>query len=288
MSFKYTLYRYFKKPFFGRFNRPWRWPEGIDQNLWHRLDVPSRSGSMLSALVAESPNLLTKGAVLLVHPMGAIAKGFWMKHGHADLLLNAGYHVMVFDLNGFGESTNATMDYPLDVLAAGLALQGRYPELPIAVMGSSMGAAMSICALAEPDHPFRAAVFESAFPTLLHFWRRFPIPKLGIQMSKFVYPAGERRLRPTYAVDSWIDAPPVLLIYGDADQFTPVEDGELLKDCMNRKTNTTFWCVPDVEHTQAYKAQPQAYADRVLSFLSSRMSQVKPKSKSCSSVVLMD
>lgn len=264
---KHTAYRLFKKPFFGRFVRPWRWPENVEQSQWRRLSVASASGATISALLASAHRAEAKGAVLMAHPMGVAAKGFWMKYGHAELLRQAGYHVMLFDLNGFGESTSSSMDYPLDVLAAGLALQGQYPDLPVAVFGASMGAAMSLCAMAQPAHPFKAAVLESAFPTLLHFWSRYPIPKLGIQLSKLLYPAGERSLRPTYAAQRLVGSPELLMIYGEADEFTPVKDGKLLLQALHGKTQAEFWQVPGAEHTHAYAAQPQDYAQRVVGFL---------------------
>jgi pimeloyl-ACP methyl ester carboxylesterase len=255
---KHAAYRLFKKPFFGRFVRPWRWPENVEQSQWRRLSVASASGATISALLAPAHTAQAKGVA---------AKGFWMKHGHAELLRQAGYHVMLFDLNGFGESTSSSMDYPLDVLAAGLALQGQYPDLPVAVLGASMGAAMSLCAMAQPAHPFKVAVLESAFPTLLHFWSRYPIPKLGIQLSKLLYPAGERSLRPTYAAQRLVGRPELLMIYGEADEFTPVRDGKLLLQALQGKTATEFWQVPGAEHTHAYAAQPQDYAQRVVGFL---------------------
>lgn len=268
---KNTAYRLFKKPFFGRFARPWRWPESVDQNHWQRLSVDSQSGARIAALLAPAHTPQAKGAVLMSHPMGVVAKGFWMKYGHAELLRQAGYHVMVFDLNGFGESTSTTMDYPLDVLAAGQALQARYPDLPVAVVGASMGAAMSVCAMAQPEHPFKAAVLESAFPTLLHFWSRYPIPKLGIQLSKIVYPAGERSLRPTHAAENLVGSPGLLMIYGDADEFTPVKDGELLWQALRHRTQTEFWQVPGATHTHAYAAQPKEYAEKVIGFLDKQL-----------------
>lgn len=264
---KHRAYRLFKKPFFGRFVRPWRWPEDVDQSQWRRLSLASASGATLLALLASAHTAEAKGAVLMAHPMGVAAKGFWMKYGHAELLRQAGYHVMLFDLNGFGESSSSTMDFPLDVLAAGLALQAQYPDLPVAVLGASMGAAMSLCAMAQPAHPFKAAVLESAFPTLLHFWSRYPIPRLGIQLSKILYPAGERRLRPTHAAQRLMGRPSLLLIYGEADEFTPVEDGQLLCQALQGKTSTEFWQVPGAEHTHAYAAQPKDYAQRVIGFL---------------------
>lgn len=268
---KNTLYKLFKKPFFGRFSKPWRWPESADQAQWTRLNIRSQSGANLSALsaLAHTPN--AKGAVLMVHPMGVIAKGFWMKHGHAEVLREAGYHVMVFDLNGFGESTSTTMDFPLDVLAAGQALKKCHPDLPIAVLGSSMGAAMSVCAMAQPGHPFKAAILESAFPTLLHFWSRYPIPKLGIQLSKLVYPAGELRLRPADAAQNLIGNPTTLLIYGEADEFTPVKDGRLLWEALDKKTKTLFWQVPNAAHTHAFAANPEEYKTRVVDFLDTHL-----------------
>lgn len=264
---KNAAYRLFKKPFFGRFVRPWRWPDSVDQHHWQRLSVESQSGASIAALLAPAHTQQAKGAVLMSHPMGVVAKGFWMKYGHAELLRQAGYHVMVFDLNGFGESTSTTMDYPLDVLAAGQALQARYPDLPVAVVGASMGAAMSVCAMAQPEHPFKAAVLEAAFPTLLHFWSRYPIPKLGIQLSKVVYPAGERSLRPTHAAEHLVGSPALLMIYGDADEFTPVKDGELLWQALRHRTQTEFWQVPGARHTHAYAAQPKEYAEKVIGFL---------------------
>ncbi|MFA7944019.1 alpha/beta hydrolase family protein [Pseudomonas brenneri] len=262
-----ALYKIFKKPFFGRFSKPWRWPESVDQAQWTRLNLKSQSGADISALIALAHTPSAKGAILMVHPMGVIAKGFWMKYGHAEILREAGYHVMVFDLNGFGESTSTTMDFPLDVLAAGQELKKLHPDLPVAVFGASMGAAMSVCAMAYRGHPFKAAILESAFPTLLHFWSRYPIPKLGIQLSKLVCPAGELRLRPTEAAKNLVGNPATLLIYGEADEFTPVKDGLLLQKALDGQARTLFWQVPNAAHTHAFAASPEEYKSRVVDFL---------------------
>ena len=270
---KHTFYQVFKKPFFGRFMKPWRWPEaeGIEQSHWQPRKITSESGATLSTLMAHAHTPTAKGAVLMVHPMGTIAKGFWLKHGHAELLRQAGYHVMVFDLNGFGESSSTNMDYPLDVLAAGHLLQAEFPELPIAVLGASMGASMSMCAMSHDNHPFKAAVIEAAFPTLLHFWSRYPIPKLGIQLSKIIYPKGERSLRPSLAAQNLVGKPELLLIYGDDDIYTPIKDGKLLFNELQKKTKTQFWQVKNAKHTQAYQTQPEQYAEKVISFLNDKL-----------------
>ncbi|SED63162.1 alpha/beta hydrolase family protein [Pseudomonas anguilliseptica] len=268
---KHAAYRLFKKPFFGRFVRPWRWPTEAEPSQWQTMRIPSASGASLAALLAPAHGLPAKGAVLMCHPMGVVAKGFWIKYGHAELLRQANYHVMLFDLNGFGESSSSTMDFHLDVLAAGQALQAAYPQLPVAVLGASMGAAMSLCAMTDETHPFKAAVLEAAFPTLLHFWSRYPIPRMGIQLSKLVYPAGERRLRPLHAAEQLQGSPALLLIYGEADEFTPVHDGQLLWQALRGRTTTRFWQVPEARHTHAYAAAPEGYAQQVISFLDEQL-----------------
>jgi len=264
---KKTAYRLFKKPFFGRFQKPWRWPDNIDRSQWHRLSFPSGSGATLSGLLGLSYVSPAKGAVVCAHPMGVSAKGFWLRYGHAELLRKAGYHVMVFDLNGFGESESTNMEFPLDVLAAGQVLQKEFPELPTAVLGASMGGSFAICSMAQPDHPFKAAVIESAFPTLLQFWGRYPIPKIGVQLSQWVYPAGERRLRPVHAAGHVTGSPDVLLIYGEEDEFTTIKDGQQLEMALLNRTRTEFWRVDGAKHTHAYTAQPEEYTLRVLRFL---------------------
>lgn len=299
---KTFFYKWLKKPFFGRFNKTWRWPDDIEQADWRRLYFKSQSGSEICALLGESqanldqaeavtssmqtevntsvqtavesPNQSAKGAVLLCHPMGVSAKGFWLRYGHASLLRQAGYHVMVFDFNGFGESHSTNMEFPLDVLAAGDALATEYPDLPIALIGASLGGAMSVCAMSNPQHPFKAAVIESAFPTLLHFWKQYPIPKLALHLIQLIYPQGEKRVRPIHAAKSLKGQPNMLLIYGEADQYTPVKHGKILFEALKNQTATEFWAVEGAKHTHAYAAKPNEYKERVLSFLETSLKSV--------------
>ena len=59
----------------------------------------------------------------------------------------------------------------------------------------------------------------------------------------------------------------MLLIYGEADEFTSVKDGQLLCQALQGKLLTEFWQVPEATHTHAYAAQPKEYAERVIGFL---------------------
>lgn len=187
------IHRILKKPFLRHFEREWRWPEDVAQEGWDAVSIKSASGSNLKAIFGASQTKHVLGVIVLAHPMRKAAKGFWLKSGHAELFRNAGYHVLAFDFNGFGESQSTTFDYPSDVIAAGEYIKHEYSSLDIAVVGASFGAAWSICAMSRTAQPFKAAILEASFPTLSDFWQRYPFPNFMLKASKFFSLHGRKR-----------------------------------------------------------------------------------------------
>jgi pimeloyl-ACP methyl ester carboxylesterase len=271
------IHRFLKKPFFGRYQTKWHWPQDIPQEDWQRISFLSASGANLSALLAEAFSQPARGALVLAHPMGRAAKGFWLKHGHAHLFRQAGYHVLAFDFNGFGESPSTTFEYPADVLAAGHYLSQYFPDLPLAVVGASFGAGYALCALSNPDHPFQAAIFEGAFPTLPDFWQHYPFLQFLLKLSQLVYPALEGSLRPIEAAAQLKNHPQILLIYGEADRFTPPAHGHRLYEVLQHHTDVKLWLVEGVTHTLAYQEKPALYQREVLEFLETSFSPPPPR-----------
>lgn len=264
------VHRLGKKIFFGRFQRAWRWPEGIPEAGWERVAFPSSNGARLSGLFGSATSAPVHGAIALAHPMSAGAKAFWLRQGHAELLRSRGFHVLAFDFNGFGESESADFDYPADVIAAGDYLHRRVAPLPVAVIGASFGAGYALCAMAK-EHPFRAAVLEAAFPSLPFYWRRYPVPRLVLRVSQVVYPRLERELRPIDAAARLRKNPRILLIHGDADTIAPVPVGEELRTAISGRARVDLWVAEGAEHVLALRAQPDAYPHRVASFLRDAM-----------------
>ncbi len=263
MSFTHRLLR---KPFFGRFEVPWRWPAGVDEGRWTRVAFRNPAGAQLAGLVGEAEGSPT-GALVLAHPMGRAAKGFWLRSGHGDLFREAGFHVLAFDFNGFGESEPVSFDYPADVLAAGRWVQARYPALPVGLVGISLGAGWGLCAMARGGSPFRAAVLEAAFPTLPDFWRHYPMAYAALRAALLVRPAFERGLRPERDAARLLGRPAVRLLYGRADRYTPPAHGERLLRALDGVADAALWVLPGVDHAGAYREAPEAYAERVVPFL---------------------
>jgi pimeloyl-ACP methyl ester carboxylesterase len=259
------LHRLLRKPFFGRFEVPWVWPEGIATAGWERIDIDGPAGATLAGFWgAAAP---AQGTLVLAHPMGKAAKGFWLRQGHAGLFLRAGFNVLVFDCNGFGESEAVSFDYPADILAAGRWAAKRTPSLPIGLVGASFGAGWGLCAMARDGSPFRAAVLEAAFPTLPDFWRHYPAAFALLKASQVVMPWLERGLRPELEATRLVGRPAVLLVYGDADTYTPPAHGERLRQAMAPSARAEMDVLPGVGHTFAFRDAADAYATRVLTFL---------------------
>jgi pimeloyl-ACP methyl ester carboxylesterase len=256
-----------KKPFFARFQRPWVWPESVSSERWQRVSFPSRGGAKLVGVFGPSDINPAQGAVVLAHPLTVAAKGFWLKNGHAELFRRAGFAVLAFDFNGFGESESTDFDYPADIISAGRYLHTIDANLPLAVIGASFGAGWAMCALANELHSFRAAVLEAVFPSLPFYWRRYSLPYSILRLSQLIYPPLERNLRPSDAAKGLQHKPDILLIYGEADTLTPPEIGLVLKSAMSGRAGVEMLTIPKADHNFAFQTAPAFYSHHIISFL---------------------
>jgi alpha-beta hydrolase superfamily lysophospholipase len=270
------LFRALKKPFFGRFQRPWVWPEAVPRGAWTAIAIPASRGTKLAGYHAPALTPSAKGTVVCAHAMGNEAKASYLKRGHAELLRRNGYNVLVFDFNGFGESESSALDYPADVVAAGKAAKALWPSLPVAALGISFGAAWSICALADHPGVFDAAVLESAFTTLEEYWVRYPLPYAMIRAMNVLWPTMSGRLRPISKVAK-VRSTPLLLIYSDVDEISPPSMGErFLRAARPNNPDTSLWLVRGAEHTKVLQHDERAYEERIVAFLDRAFAKVNP------------
>lgn len=255
-----------KKPFFGRFQRPWRFPDGHRPEDYERFETRNPHGGRLQGLLrlAEGP---ARGVLLLAHPMGFAAKGFFVKYGHVELFRGAGYHCVSFDFNGFGESESTSFEYPLDLLAVAHWARARFPALPLAAVGASFGAMRAIEAAADPGCPFDVVVAEAAAASLPEFWRRYPVPYAVLRAMQVVHPRGERRLRPEAQIRQYAPGRRLLLIHSRTDELTPPTQGDKLQAAAPDHVRVERLVVDRAEHTHVYRDAPAEYSRTVLSFL---------------------
>lgn len=258
------LTRMLKYPFQGRFNGEWRWPNGVNEASWDRVSIPHPSGSSLAGVFGTAVGKPI-GTVLLAHPLGRTAKGFWLKNGHASFYQERGFHVVAFDFNGFGESPDAVFDFPQDVLAVADWLKKTYPDLPCGAVGSSFGGAWVLCALARRPI-FDAVLIESTFPRLEDFWRKYPLPNATLKLARILMPQLERSMRPLFAAEHIKGQIPVTLLYSKTDPNTPLSDGEAIQAAFDSTLNAQLMIAESAEHTHIFRDDREVYERAVDAF----------------------
>lgn len=264
---RWFWHRQLKKPFFGRFMKPWRWPQGVPEEGWQRVSVPSASHATLAAVVQRTAAAAPRGVVVCAHPMGLAAKGFWLRNGHAQALLDAGFHVFAFDYNGFGDSPSTNFDWPADSLAAGRQARSMFPGLPVHALCASFGAMHTLNALGAADFPFQRIVAEGCASSLPAFWKHYPFAHAVLSVGSTIAPESERRLRPELAIARLPAHVRLLLVHSRGDRWTPVEHGDRLAAAAPAGARVERLTLAKADHTHGLRDEPEVYWPAVHHFL---------------------
>jgi len=207
-------------------------------------------------------DLPAHGVVLALHGFNDYSNAF-AEAGPA--LAAKGLQVYAYDQRGFGEAPHrglwaGTAALAGDLATAAALLQQRHPDLPLYLLGESMGGAVVLAALAGPQPPAADGIIlvapavwaRSTMPFHLRAglwlgarlfpWARFSGQGLGIQASdniEMLRALGrdplfikETRVGAIYGLVDLMDAalaaaPQIeaetLLLYGEKDQVVPIE-----------------------------------------------------------------
>jgi predicted alpha/beta-fold hydrolase len=260
------LYKILKKPFFGKFMVKWKNTLNQQQQLeWQKITFKSKSGGLIHGLFATSLFNKTKATIVLGHPMGKEAKGYFIKNGYTDLLRKNGYNVLVFDINGFGESSHGSFSYYEDIVAASIKAKELTPNLPIGYHGISLGGQWATIAFANQLHQYNFAIVESAATTLEDFWIMFPTAHRFLKLLYFFMPTFKKKINMVERIKEAKNLSSILFIYSLTDDWTPVLMGEKFK--ANCKIKSELWTVAESKHAMMMKSEyKQAYEQKILHY----------------------
>ena len=186
--------------------------------------------------------------------------------GFVMWLVEAGYHVLMYDYRGFGRSGGSVDRRGMldDVRAAFLYAASR-PEVDggrLVSYGHSMGGAKSVTALAlAPVRGLRAVVVDATFASYR-------------SMARIVV----GRFAEDLVTDDWAPkdhvgklAPvPLLAIHGDKDEVVPLAQGRALFEAAAEPK--TWFQVKQAGHGDALVREGGAYRKRMLTWLEERLS----------------
>jgi uncharacterized protein len=247
-------------------------PDGADLKAW---------------LIQPAPD--NGNAVLLLHGLGDNRGGVI---GYAQLLLSAGYSVLMPDARAHGESGGTLATYGLlerqDIRQWVSWLQNRAHPRCIFGFGESMGAAQLIESLSVEGR-FCAVAAESPFSDFREIaydrmGQTFRVgPWLGESMLRPVVEIAFLRARQKYGLDMRQVSPeqslakggtPLLLIHGADDHNIPPRHSERI--LRSRPDRTEIWRVPGADHCGAISVAPDEFARRLLGFYGQHSTPFNP------------
>lgn len=244
----------------------WQNPlSGEAMKEWKAFSVPSKSGGTIAALFAKAVTGPGKATIVLGHPMGKAAKGYFLKHGYSDLLRRNGYHVVVFDMNGFGESSQGDFSYFEDIVAAGKKAREFCPALPVGYHGISLGGQMATIAFSDPNHTYDFAIIESAATSLEEFWANFPFAYKSLRLLNFFLPRFKKKVNMLERIREAKKLTSLLYIYSETDVLTPPEMGQRFLE--ETPVPAELWTVTKAGHANIMRSENKGvYEEKIVAF----------------------
>jgi Serine aminopeptidase, S33 len=259
------IFKWLKKPFFGKYMVKWRNPMNEDEKKkWAHYEVGSKSGGKIKTLYSKT-DIEAKAVIILAHPMGKEAKGFFIKNGYTELYKNNGFHVILFDFNGFGESSCGNFSFFEDIVAVSHFAKEMHPDLPILYHGVSLGGQMSTIAFADKSHTIDYAIVESGATSLEEFWISYPIAYRFLFLFYFFVPKYRKTLLMRERIKEAVHVKSILFIYSHTDKWTPVWMGEKFKE--NCPVSSELWTVKEAKHTKIMDSiYKEEYKTKILDY----------------------
>jgi pimeloyl-ACP methyl ester carboxylesterase len=256
-----------KFPLLSRFDVPWRWPRSVPLDAWERVGLRSRSGAELAALYGTA-HTERRGVVVCVHPLRRDAKGYFLSSGRADMMLRRnGFDVLLFDFNGFGESSQGDFNYHRDVLAAAGYARGRANGLPVSALAACFGAVWTLGA-ATLEHAFQTIVLEAPLTTMQEFYARHRLAVAFFNLLWRLFPRSAANASPVESAGKLRGSPRLLIIGGLDDETAPPEMSRRLYDACSLPSGACcVWYVEGAAHLRAFEAAPREYEAHVTGFL---------------------
>ncbi|MGG1553182.1 alpha/beta hydrolase [Paenibacillus ferrarius] len=192
-------------------------------------------------------------------------------------LVEAGYHVLMFDFrnSGLSEGTTTTIGYleQQDVLGA-VDWVKTHVASRIVLLGFSMGGSASLLAAAE-EEAVLGVITDSAFSQLhpylkenLPVWSglpRFPFTPLILTLLPRLVGINPHAVDGLAAVDR-IAPRPVLFIHSHDDPAIPSSNSIQMYD--RHPAHFELWTTTGAGHVGSYRMYAEAYVKRLLNFLS--------------------
>ncbi len=213
----------------------------------------SSAAHLLDAVFVEPARTPARAAVLLCHGIGETVEQWF---GVQQVLASRGVASLVFDYSGYGKSAGRPHweQFELDAIAAFAALEKLMPELPVSVLGFSLGTGVATAVLRRTGA--HRLILCEAFTSFRGAAVSIGIPRA---LARYVPPIW--RAQPALAQCRR----PVLIVHGEKDRLFPIAMARELAG----------WCEPRAEvvlvanttHNQPFRKPHLAYWGPIIEWL---------------------
>ncbi len=197
--------------------------------------------------------------------------------GISSALHHAGANVLLFDNRGRGSSEGDKISLGhyerLDAEAAADYAMRRTPNLPLGMMGFSMGGAVALMAAAK-DERIKAVVADSAFASqarlITYHLRQYvgPFAPAIFHLAKGALHYDIHEVEPGDDIRE-ISPRPIMFIHGELDKVTDPEDSIAMYK--KAKEPKEMWIVEGAGHVDAYFKNRRGYSQRVAAFFENHL-----------------
>jgi alpha-beta hydrolase superfamily lysophospholipase len=219
----------------------------------HAIRGAAHPSHLLDAVFVKPARVPARAAVLLCHGIGETVEQWF---GVQQLLAAHGVASLVFDYSGYGKSTGRPDwdQFELDAVAAFGALQERTPELPLSVLGFSLGSGVATATV----HRLAAhrLILCEAFTSFRHAAASVGIPR---PLTRLVPPIWNAQ--PALAQCRL----PVLIVHGEKDRLFPIAMARKLA-CMCEPPAEVV-VVPKTKHNQPFRKPHLSYWGPIIEWI---------------------
>ncbi|MBA2691246.1 MAG: alpha/beta fold hydrolase [Rubrobacter sp.] len=245
-----------------RFLTPWELGIEYEDIVFHTADGLEISGWWLGRTDAKRTIIVLAGHNAARHHVLGISSA----------LHRAGANALLFDNRGRGTSEGEKVSLGhyerLDASAAVEYAMRREPNLPLGMMGFSMGGAVALMAAAR-DERIEAVVADSAFASqsrlIKYHFRQYvgPFAPAIFRLAKGALHYDIHEVEPGNDVGK-ISPRPVMFIHGELDTVTDPDDSIAMHKAAGEPKE--LWIVKGAGHVDAYFQNRKEYSRRVAAF----------------------
>jgi pimeloyl-ACP methyl ester carboxylesterase len=202
-----------------------------------------------------------QGVVVFCHPLLRYGYRYFLRSGLARWAAEEGFHCVLFNFQGIGRSDMGALCFADDVVGVVGYARERFPGLPVHLVGLSFGGYHAAHALVRLDGIVTSAVLDSVPPRIGNFFRT-GVSAWVMKALSWSPLAGATGTKAVAASLSRVRRTPILLVYGNEDEYCPKEDVTRLAAAIPAARLKTL---DDVGHMDGFVIRRDTYTNALLS-----------------------